>query len=225
MMERLRHFACLWTRLRRDEGGLALIEFAYSLPIMMSLGLVGIETTNYAIANLRVSQITSNLADTASRIGENTPLAVKQIRERDINDAFQAVRLQGQSINLTQRGRVILSSLEQNATGGQWIRWQRCVGMRSATSTYGNQNDGATGTSVTGMGPTGQKIQAPANSAVMFVEVVYQYQPIVSSAILGEPVISSYSAFLVRDRRDLSAGNDPVAQSGVTPSACTTYGA
>ena len=50
------------------------------------------------------------------------------IREGDIDDSFNAVILQGGNYNVTTGGRFILSSLEQNSSGGQWIHWQRCIG-------------------------------------------------------------------------------------------------
>jgi Flp pilus assembly protein TadG len=213
----------LVARLRRNQKGLALTEFALSVPIMMTLGLYGIEAANLALVNMRVSQIASNLADTASRIGLESPLSLKQIRESDINDAFQAVRLQGGTYNITTNGRIILSSLEQNSSGGQWIHWQRCVGQANFASTYGNAGDGATGTSFGGMGPTGGKIQAPANQAVMFVEVAYTYQPLVSSRLFGTPVIRTTSSFIVRDIRDLTDANNPSNPSAATRMTCDKF--
>lgn len=214
------------SRLARAESGLAMTEFALVTPFMAVLGLYGLESANLAIAHMRMSQISANLADTVSRIGESSPTALKRIRESDINDAFQAVRLQSGSYGLTTNGRVILSSLEQNAStpAGQWIHWQRCVGLKNVTSSYGVAGNGATGTGFAGMGPTGQKIEAPAGSAVMFVEIVYDYQPLISNSLLGAKVIRAKSAFLVRDRRDLTPVNNPSNPSPTsTPSTCNLF--
>jgi Flp pilus assembly protein TadG len=204
------------TRLRSDVRGLAMVEFALFSTGLLTFGLVSIEAGNLVVAHLRVRQITANLADTASRIGLDSTLALKQIRESDIDDAFQAVRLQGGTYNVTTNGRIILSSLEQNSSGGQWIHWQRCVGTgrdpvsnNFFASSYGNAGDGATGTAFTGMGPTGSKIQAPAGQAVMFVEMAYTYQPLITTRIFGRPVIRSTATFIVRDIRDLTDANNP----------------
>ena len=217
-------------RLRRDESGLALIEFAFAAPIMLTLGLYGLEAANLALVNMRVSQVTANLADTASRIGLDSTLALKEIRESDIDDAFQAVRLQGGNYNITTNGRVILSSLEQNANGGQWIHWQRCVGQGKDSSnnffesTYGAAGDGAVGKpTITGMGPTGGKITAPAKQAVMFVEAAYTYQPLVSSRLFGTPVIRSTAAFIVRDIRNLADANNPSNAAGAVSMTCDKH--
>ncbi len=219
-------------RLRRNQSGLALIEFAYATPVWLIMGVYGIETANFALTHLRISQMTANLADTASRIGEESALALVQIRESDINDAFQAVRLQGGGLQVTQRGRVILSSLQVNATGGQWIKWQRCVGMRNGAdyaARYGVQNAGSTGTGAPtdtfkGMGKPGEQIQAPAGTAVMYAEISYEYEPLLSGALISQPIIHAEAAFLVRDRRDLANANNPANPApAATPSTCNLF--
>ncbi|HEX4736866.1 MAG TPA: hypothetical protein VH331_04820 [Allosphingosinicella sp.] len=217
---RLRRFAA---RLRRDGSGLALIEFAFTAPIMVVLGTYGLEAANLALVNMRISQITSNLADTTSRVGLESSLALKQIREGDIDDSFNAVILQGGTqYNVTTGGRFILSSLERNANGGQWIHWQRCIGTGSFNSSYGVQGDGAVNKpTITGMGPAGQQIQAPAGNAVMFVEAYYVYKPLVSARLFGAPTIHTFASFIVRDVRNLADPNDPVADTGSISMVCS----
>ena len=212
----------LLARLRHARSGIAMTEFALAAPFMMVLGAYGLETSNLALTHLRMSQISANLADTASRIGESSPTALKKIRESDIVDAFEAVRLQQGNTKLTTKGRIILSSLEQNASGGQWIHWQRCLGQKNVASSYGVAGDGATGTGFLGMGATGLKITAPANSAVMFVEIIYDYQPLISNKLLGAKVVKTKAAFLVRDKRDLTEDNNPYGAETMTCNLFTT---
>jgi hypothetical protein len=213
-------------QLWKAQGGLALTEFAFAAPIFAALGLGGIEIANYTLAHLRVSQVASNLADVMSRTGEDSGLGLKQLNEAQINEALDAVTLQAEGIELTARGRIWLSSLEQESDGSAWIRWQRCQGSRTSyTPDWGAQGDGKrnNNSTFTGMGPTGAKITAPdSSSAVMFVEVKYQYEPLVDLRILGvdTDIIESRAAFLVRDRRDLSNGNNPQNSPGVTKRKC-----
>jgi hypothetical protein len=212
----------LLRRLRTARSGIAITEFALAAPFMMVLGAYGLETSNLVLTHLRMSQISANLADTASRIGQSSPSALKKIRESDINDAFQAVRLQQGNTLLSTNGRVILSSLEQNASGGQWIHWQRCLGLKNYTSTYGAAGVGATGTAFKGMGDLNKEIQAPAGSAVMFVEIIYDYQPLISAKLLGVgKKIHAKAAFLVRDKRDLDEGDNP--SPGAAPMSCNAF--
>lgn len=214
-------FAAAVRRLAGDTSGLALIEFAYVMPVVFALGMMGLETANYALTRMKVSQIALALADNASRVGETSALSLKRLRERDINDVLQGARLQARNLQLLTNGRITLSSLETNDDGGQWIHWQRCIGMKPYDSTYGTAGDGMEGTDFPGMGPEGEEVIAPPQSAVMFVEVNYDYQPIIAGWLIGEKRIHATASFIVRDQRDLTQVYNTAPTA--TPSTCDTY--
>jgi len=98
--------------LREHDGGLALLEFALALPVVLFTGGYGIEISNYALVQLNISQFALNLADNASRVGVVSSNGVSTLRETDINDVLQATKMQGDPIKLTTYGRITLSSLE-----------------------------------------------------------------------------------------------------------------
>lgn len=202
------------SRLRDDKSGIALVEFAISLPVLLTVGLMGIEVANFAIANLRVSQIAMQTADNAARVRDS-------INEIDVNELFIGAKLTGSAIKFANNGRIILSSLEPKTNDkGQWIRWQRCYGLKKAPSTYGEPTAMEAST-LNAMGPAGNQIAAQTGTAVMFVEVVYDYQPIVWNRLLGNRELSYTSAFNVRQR------NDQVIKTGGLPtgerSTCNRY--
>ena len=218
-------------RLRRDTTALAMLEFALSLPAVLMVGLYGVESANLALTNLRVSQMALNLADNASRVGVASTLSVQQLREVDINDALQAVRLQGGNIGLLKNGRVTLSSLEESG-GQQRIHWQRCLGLKKGAgydSSYGttpitagvDATPANAGTVVDGMGETGSKVTAPPSSGVMFVEINYDYQPLVSGWLLKTGRLHYTASFVVRDRRDFAQIYNPSPTA--TRSTCNLY--
>jgi Flp pilus assembly protein TadG len=209
---RKRGLPALLRALRHNASGLALIEFAYGLPLLLGIGLGGMEIANLAVTRMRVSQIGMMVADNAARVGESNGLALKKVYESDINDIFEAARIQGTPINLQNRGRIIVSTLQQNAAGGQWIAWQRCWGSKTWPSSYGVAGNGKTGTSFAGMGPAGQQITAPSSNAVIFVEVAYDYDALVEPFAQGlqyfglrvdNQVLTYRAAFIVRDPRQL----------------------
>src|SRR3546814_8922602 len=68
-------------RLAKTKSGVALIEFAYSLPILMAMMMSGAELTNYATVKMRLSQVALHIADNGGRIGNGTVLSVKKISE------------------------------------------------------------------------------------------------------------------------------------------------
>jgi hypothetical protein len=207
-------------QMRRCAGctsGVALTEFALALPLLLTAGLWGTEAANLAITHMRVNQLAIHVADNAARIGDTSTLENRKIYESDINDLLQGSHLQARGLDFYDRGRVILSSLETTPSGSQYIHWQRCKGAKNWNSSYGKTGDGKTST-LSGMGPPGEQVTAPPNGAVMFVEVSYDYRPIVSDKFVSTAPITAIAAFIVRDSRDLSqiyqrnaASPDPVA--------------
>ena len=196
-------------RMKRCTAGVAMVEFAVTAPVFLLTGLGALELSHYALINLRISQAATHIADNASRVGESSNLSALRIYEADIQDLLIGVRLHaGDGTKLYEHGRVILSSLQQNSDGGQWIKWQRCMGKKNAQSAYGVEGDGAMGTGLSGMGPSGREIEAGSGEAVMYVEIEYDYQPLVPIALVApftsNSSIRSESAFIVRGNRDLS---------------------
>ncbi|MEY4270023.1 MAG: hypothetical protein RLZZ58_1239 [Pseudomonadota bacterium] len=197
----------------RDRRGVAMIELGLSFPLLLLIGFGAIETSNLVITHTQLSQIALTVADNASRIRSESALALPQVREADINQIFTAANLQGAKLDIENKGLIILSSLEQNSEGGQWLHWQRCYGKKAGESSFGKQGDGSTGTSFPGMGETGAEVVASDNSAVMFVEIHYDYEPLLFGAIIPDRAIKYTGAFTVRDKRDLTQiyNPDPVA--------------
>lgn len=208
MMTMPHRLAALTRRLRRDDRGLALIEFAFSLPVLLVLCMSGLECANLALAHMRVSQVAMLVADNAARVRTS-------IDEADVNEIMTGAELSTNSLALKANGRIFLSDLEPNGlTGtneGQFIRWQRCWGSGSFTSSFGMANNGKTDASMKfGMGPgttADKKVKASSSTAVMFVEVAYNYQPLITNTIFGAKVIRYTSAFNVRERTDQEIKN------------------
>jgi hypothetical protein len=184
-------------QLRECNSGVSIVEFALALPIVMLVAVGGLECANLALAHLRISQIATTTADTAARV-------LTQMDETDIEEVFAGVDVMGNRIDFAAHGRVVLSSLEHNgqasANAGQKITWQRCHGSLNVAPSYGRQGAGATNASLAaGLGPTGRKITAASGTAIMFVEVSYDYQPLVYD-VLNVGNIRYETAFNVRER-------------------------
>lgn len=192
-------------RLARARSGVAMMEFALSLPLLFVAGLWGVEVANQAMVQMEVSQLATQIADDASRIGDTSTLEARKVYESDIDDLFKGADIQGDKLDLFEHGRVILSSLEvvPGTDDDQYIHWQRCMGKKHYDSTYGHTNDGLNG-GFAGMGPPGEEVMAFGNEAVMFVEVAYDYQPLIDMAFAHHGTMTATAAFNVREDRDLS---------------------
>ena len=212
-----RGVAAPFTRLRRDASGVALVEFAFTLPLVLAIGCWGVELSNLALCHLRISQYALNLADNASRVGQDGSGGVTTLREVDVNDVFNGAKLEGAALNLTTNGRITLSSLENvqqsyDKNRVQRIHWQRCIGAMSGAgfdSSYGAVpvaagSDGTqanAGVQVANMGPATASVSAPNDTGVMFVEINYRYQPLFGTVYMSPQTIHYIASFVVRDNR------------------------
>ncbi|MFZ2996747.1 TadE/TadG family type IV pilus assembly protein [Sphingobium sp.] len=201
--------------LGRHMAGVAAVEFALSLPILVGLTMYGAEAANMAYTSQKLGDIATLSADSISRIRLS-------ISNGDVTDALGGMKILSDSIDLRNRGRVIVSSIAPvlDASGNvvnQKLRWQRCTGTLVKSSPFAtteNANIGAAG-----MGPGDRPIAASKDSEMIFVEVYYTYRPLISAAFFGTPVMSAYSAMAVRER----SSNDILSNG--TNSPCTTYAA
>ncbi|WP_271438692.1 TadE/TadG family type IV pilus assembly protein [Pontixanthobacter luteolus] len=215
-------------RLKGDTAAVAMTEFALAAPMMLTAGLWGLETANLAVTHMQISQTAMHIADNASRIGDTSTLTDRKIYETDLNDLLLGSNIQaGEAIDLYEFGRVIISSLEvdpDDPTGTQqYIHWQRCKGRMNVNSGYGDEGTGKGDPSFTGMGPAGQEVIAMEGEAVVFVEVFYEYQPLVTDAFISDRLIKVHSAFNVRDSRDLTQIYQYDPANPDAASGCDTY--
>ena len=215
-----RHLSA-FRRLLRDTRGMAAMELALAAPAVAGMAAIGIELTNQAMVNERVSQVALSAADNASRVGIAATSASQQLREVDVNDFMTAIRLQGEKIGLTTNGRVTVSSLRADSSGVQKIEWQRCIGKKSGVDWASHYGTASTTATVTGMGPTGQRVAAPANNAVIFVEVNYEYRPLVGNFGRKKRRLQYLASYIVRDNRLSGVPSNPAPQA--TVASCSVY--
>ncbi len=195
------------TRLRRlacDRSGLALIEFAYGLPLLLTVGLAGAETANLAIVTLRINQMAMLAADNAARVRIS-------MDETDVNEVMVGMRFSGTGIKFGERGRVIISDIEANgqsgSNAGYKITWQRCFGAKNVTSIYGAEDTGKTGPAlkygITTNGPAATDTAGTipvTGGALIVAEVRYTYTPLVAALFMGNRELRAVQTFPVRDR-------------------------
>lgn len=217
-------FLSIIRRIRSDLSGVSMVEFALTLPILLTVGLFGTEIARLATTRMKVSQVALSLADNAARLGQTDNSGVTPtISENDVAAVLAGALRQGDSIGLEANGRVILSSLEYDTfTGKQYIHWQRCVGSLNESSTYGDEedNNGLVGDELGGMGRGTTKLTAQQNTAIMYVEIIFDYTPLFESPYgSGARTIRQEAGFQIRDDRNLRT-SDVKGLSGTAANTC-----
>lgn len=183
-----------------------MVEFAIALPFLLLMFLGAAEVVNYVLANMTVSRIGMTVADNAGRV-------MTKIDETDIVETFAGASELGRDLDIANNGRIVLSSLVANGQTqankkGQAINWQRCWGELDVDPAYGHEGTGKHNNSLKdGIGPAGSKITAAPGTAVMFVEISYEYEPIIYGSVIGNRMIRYETAFNVRGRLDQDITN------------------
>jgi Flp pilus assembly protein TadG len=232
----------LLARLIVDRSGLALMEFAFTIPLVLGIGMGALELANLSVAHLRIDHTAIDLADNTARMGQqSTSTGYQVLTESNINDAIQALRLE--MPKLTTNGRVTISSVEartdSNGNVTQFLHWQRCAGLKTGSSyeTSAVVAAGASapsglaapyddsGVTIAGIGsPT---MTAPSGSALMYVEINYDYPstfssiPLVGFLLTGTKKLHYVSAMIVRQTRSTNDSIDNTA--GVTKMTCNQH--
>lgn len=192
-----------FTRALHDLRGVAAVEFALLSPVLILLIINGIELVHYAGMQMKINRIAVMVADNAGR--PRTTMT-----ESYVNQLFTGVDKAGAKIKFKNKGRVILSSVQNNEDdSGQWLRWQRCFGNLGMSSAYGTEGLGRTGGGL----PSVKGLTASPGSAIMLVELTYMYDPLFKVSIMPSKRMKREAAYVVRQRVDLSI-------SGTGPARC-----
>jgi hypothetical protein len=205
--------------LARDVRGMALVEFAYTLPLFIGFGLVGLEFTNVVLAHQKTERIAATLADlvAANQVPPN---------ERQIGDMFEAVPEIARPFGFGAEGNVVITAvigLEDASEGGlrNKVAWQRCLRRGSHKSRIGRQWNGSIdiidGPSVNL--PGGLALQQ--NQMVIVAEVFFPYRPVMGAALV-EGILPDNNTFTevstFRTRGQAIMNVTPV--SGVAQHSC-----
>jgi hypothetical protein len=131
LMRRLKTWACA---IRHNVAGVAAIEFAIILPVLMLLLFGGFEGWRLVLAGQRMDNVAYSLSDLSSRLLAGTT-------EGDVTNMLSGGLFIAEPFDVQSQGRVILSAIDPG--DGRKILWQRCIGAGSLSSGLGIEGGNA----------------------------------------------------------------------------------
>lgn len=173
-------------RLWKSDHGLAAIEFAFILPVMVIMFLGVVETSNYITVARRVASLSSTAADLVAQEAS--------ISNAEMTDVFGAIDAICDPVDPAQ-AKIIISSVVADANGTTYrIAWSdaRHTAPRTVNSVVGNS-----------VFPAG--LIAAFQGAIM-VEVQYGYDPMFASFL---PRTDLTDTFYLKPRRSLTVTRTP----------------
>lgn len=174
----LKHLLRLATRLRRDQSGLSALEFAIICPVMLTSLLGAVEVSNGMLADRKVTQVTSTIADLTAQDTD-----ISTVEMRDIWAAGASIMFPMGAAPLKMR----VSSVVADLNGVTKVAW-------SCGSNIAARGAGSNLTVPAGMVQPG--------GSVIFAEVEYLYTSGIGEFLTNGVTVKD--RFYLRPRRVLT---------------------
>jgi Flp pilus assembly protein TadG len=154
-------------RFRRHERGVAAIEFALIIPILVLLLLGCFEVPRYVLVWQRMARTSSGVADLLAQADE--PMTGNQM-----DDIVQAAKVMMQPYDIIANGNIVVDSVNNPSGGGAKVTWRKIYGSGGNQGKVGKAND-------TPVIPT--NLMPASGEEVLTSEVYFNYRPIFSTLI------------------------------------------
>lgn len=162
----------------RDERGVAFLEFALALPLLMLLFLGGVEVSRYVQAGQKADKVTHTVVDLIAQ--------APTISEPELDQIMQAVSHIMTPYRFDNDGVIIVSCVGYDSRGRLRVKWQyKGAGTLNRDSAIG-QPGGAPDL------PEGFTVESRDN--VIIAETYYAMQPMVNTQYI-DPIEIYRTAF------------------------------
>lgn len=191
----------LWRRFCDARDGVAVVEFAVALPVLLVAYCGMVDVAQLVMANRKVTQLTSTLSDLTARL--------QSASVSEINNIFGAASTVLMPYDVSKASMVISSVIVDSAGVGR-VCWSSSYPVGTPALARGSR--------VTL--PDSAKV---ANTSVIMASASYQFTPILGQVIVGNVKLGDNPIFS-RPRNGKADGTDNIEQivrSDVT--GCPTY--
>jgi Flp pilus assembly protein TadG len=167
------------SRLMSQESGIAAVEFAMVLPILLVLWIGGVEVTSGLSIDRRLNNFASSMGDLVSRTKQ-----IPYSRVEDIFDLAEAALFPYEETGISMR--ITAVTIETN--GNAKVAWSRARGMTAH----------AKDTQVNDSVPASLRPPSDRESQIIMAEVLYTYQPAIGYVITSEIELEDRMYFVPR---------------------------
>jgi Flp pilus assembly protein TadG len=177
-------------RFAADERGVAAVEFAAVLPVVLILLLGCFEVPRFVLTYQKLARTAHSVADLVSQADE--PMTLPQLQ-----DVFVAAKMIMAPYDIIGAGKVFVSSIN-NPSGTVSITWQK---SNDSTLTSLKSRIGTVGGAPTL--PAG--LSPKTGDEVLVAEVFYNYKPVIGTLIYKGSQLYSVSYSRPRNKNLMTA--------------------
>ena len=172
MLSDLRWLRECLRRIRSDRANVA-VEFALALPVILAMLLASAELGRFVLLNQKIDRVATTMSDLVAR--------VETISEDDLDDIFLAASHVAAPFDLSDSGRVVISSVVNPDGNGATIAWQRAGGGNFlASSDVGTEG---------GLADLADEFNVREGETVIVSEVFFDFEPFLSETIVSPRVV------------------------------------
>ncbi len=168
-----------FSRLLSQDSGIAAVEFAMVLPILLVLWIGGVEVTSGLSIDRRLNNFASSMGDLVSRTKQ-----IPYSRIEDIFDLAEAAMFPYEATGIAMR--ITAVTIETN--GNAKVAWSRARGMTAY----------AKDTQVNNSVPASLRPPSDTESQIIMAEVLYTYQPAIGYVITSDVELEDRMYFVPR---------------------------
>jgi Flp pilus assembly protein TadG len=165
---------------RSDRRASVSVELAFTLPMLITLLMGGLEITNYVLVYQKVERTSATISDLVAQSVRMT--------EGQMTSLFSATQHVMKPFDLVTDGRVVVSSIS-GTNGDPVIGWQRSSGGGDNGSQFGVEGGKATL-------PAGLTVREGEN--IIACEAYYHYEPMLFKGLVEETTLYRYAFFRPR---------------------------
>ena len=188
--------ARLFCRFRKDKSGLAMLEFALLLPMLLVLTLGSFEVGRYALLTQKIDRISATIADLVAR--------AEALSATEVDNLLDATDYLAQPFEFSTSGMVIVSSIVGRDGQEPIIIGQRSRGTITGQSSKIGSDGGEATLPAAFTDADGQTLEE--GEGVIVTEVFYNYVPyfagaggdFVSASFLGASIMYRQAFFRPR---------------------------
>lgn len=167
-----------WRRLMGDRRGSALVEFALTLPVLIVIGIGGLDFVMYLLLQQKLQNAAFSLADLAARD--------KTLSAAELDNIFMSVQHVTRPFDFAAGGRATVSGISATTDQRPRVYWQRSgAGSLSAASRVGSAGSDANLPANLGI---------KAGETIIAAELAFEFKPLFG--IVLKPSVLHHSAFV-----------------------------
>jgi len=192
--------------IKKQEEGIAVLEFAIAVPVIVTLLMGTIDLVTYVIAHQRISRAAYTMSNLLTQMD-------KGLKEAQVSDMMLALNRVSDPYDIATNGKATMTAIIGKGPDGVEpdyfkVAWQRCYGAGTGSSSYGAENT------------TVAQSSFPVNTIVtssqilIVTEITYNFEPMLGFLPLAGDI--EYKSYF-RPRRGTI---ESIQNDNTTPHSC-----